>query len=96
MEIGRKHETNLNSLKKLEKDEHPTVMNIANKERSQTRSRRKRSNIGTNKQDTGRERKTRQERQVREVWLRQDLQELSRNGTTEEFLQKDESLFQAL
>ena len=51
VEIGRNHETNLNSLKKLAIEEEPT-MNIVNKERSQTRSRRKRSNKGTNKQDT--------------------------------------------
>ena len=35
VEIGCNHETNLNSLKKLTKDEDPTV-NIVNKQRSQT------------------------------------------------------------
>ena len=31
-----------------------------------------------------------------EVWLQQNPQEISSNGTTVQFLQKDESLFQAL
>ena len=51
MEIGRNHETNLDSLKKLAKEEDRTE-NIVNKERSQTRNRRERSNKGTNKQNT--------------------------------------------
>ena len=85
MEIGCKHETNLNSLKKLAKDEHLTV-NVVNKEKRQTWSHHKHSNKGTNKQDIKkrfrRKRKTRQERQVLEVWLRQNPQEMSSNGTT--------------
>ena len=85
MEIGCKHEKNLNSLKKLAKDEHLTV-NVVNKEKRQTWSHHKHSNKGTNKQDTKkrfrRKRKTRQERQVLEVWLRQNPQEMSSNGTT--------------
>ena len=51
VEIGRNHKTNLNSIKKLAKDEDPTA-NVVDKEKRQTRSRRKRSNKGTNKQDT--------------------------------------------
>ena len=99
MEIGCKHETNLNSLKKLAKDEHLTV-NVVNTEKRQTRSHHKHSNKGTDKQDIKkrfrRKRTTRQDRQVWEVWLQQNPQEISSNGTTVQFLQKDESLFQAL
>ena len=51
VEIGRNHETNLTSLKKLAKDEDPTV-NALNKEKRQTRNRRQQSNKGTNKQDS--------------------------------------------
>ena len=72
VKIGRSHETNLDSLKKLAKDEDPTV-NVV--EKRQTRSLRKRSNKGTTQQDRkaffGRKRKSiSHERQVREVWLR--------------------------
>ena len=93
VEIGRNHEMNLNSLKKLAKDEDPTV-NIVNEERSQTQSRRKRSNKGTNKQDTenksteGKERPDKKDK-CGIVWLRQDPQELPSNGTTVQFLRKD-------
>ena len=51
MEIGRNHETNLTSLKKLAKDEDLTV-NVLNKEKRKTQSHHKHSNKGTNKQDT--------------------------------------------
>ena len=50
MKIGCKHETNLNSLKKLAKDEHLTV-NVVNTEKRQTQSHHKHSNKGTDKQD---------------------------------------------
>ena len=49
VKIGRTHETYLDSLKKLAKDEDPTV-NVV--EKRQTRSRRKSSNKGTTQQDT--------------------------------------------
>ena len=71
VKIGHTHETNLHSLKKLAKDEDPTVNGV---EKGQTRSRCKSSNKGTNqhrKVSFGGKRKSRsQERQVREVWLR--------------------------
>ena len=53
VEIGRNHEKNLTSLKKLAKDEDLTV-NVVNKEKRQTLSHHKHSNKGTNKQDTNR------------------------------------------
>ena len=45
VKIGHTHETNLHSLKKLAKDEDPTVNGV---EKGQTRSRCKSSNKGTN------------------------------------------------
>ena len=47
VKIGRTHETNLDSLNKLDKDEDPTV-NVV--EKRQTQSRRKRSKQGAEKQ----------------------------------------------
>ena len=93
MEIGHNHETNLTSLKKLAKDEDLTV-NVVNKEKHQEKQRHKQARH--KKESFKRKRKTRQDRQVWEVWLQQNPQEMSSNGTTVQFLQKDESLFQAL
>ena len=48
IEIGRNHETNLNSLKKLASEEDPTV-NVLNRESFPTWNRRQRSNKGKTK-----------------------------------------------
>ena len=55
MKIGRTHETNLDSLKKLAKDEDPTV-NVV--EKGQTQSRRKRSKQDAEKQASEEKEKT--------------------------------------
>ena len=100
VEIGCNHETNLNSLKRLTKDEGQTV-NIVNKERSQTRSRRKRSKKGTNRQDTekksseGKERPDKKDKCGR-CGYHNTLRNCPAMGQQRSFCKKDESLFQAL
>ena len=61
-EIGRNHETNLNSLKKLAKRRNRTV-DVVSKEKRETRSRHKRSNKGTNKEDSEKKASEGKERQ---------------------------------
>ena len=55
VKIGRNHETNLDSLKKLAKDENPTVNGV---EKRQTQCRRKRSKQDADKQASKEKEKT--------------------------------------